>query len=78
MSYLLTPRKTDSGWVMEVPAEMAGTLKVEPGSFVLLYPKEGVLETEILPAPDDELLDDYEIIFKKYRETFEELKRLGD
>jgi predicted aspartyl protease len=33
---------------------------------------------EILPTPSDELEEDFERLFNKYRETFEELKRIGD
>ena len=78
MSGTLIPRKTEIGWVMEIPPEMAAILKVEPGSIVVLYPKEGVLETEILPAPSAELKEDFERLFAKYKETCEELKRIGD
>jgi hypothetical protein len=78
MSGTLTPRKTEIGWVMEIPPEMAEILKVEPGSIVVLYPKEGVLETEILPAPSAELKEDFERLLAKYKETCEELKRVGD
>ena len=78
MAAVLTPRKTETGWIMEIPPEMAEVMNVAPGSFVVLYPKEGMLETEILPAPSEELLEDFERMFEKYRETFDELKRLGD
>jgi hypothetical protein len=78
MAETITPRKTEMGWVMEIPAEMAAILKVEPGSIAILYPKEGKLETEILPPPSAELKEDFERLFNKYRETCEELKRIGD
>ena len=78
MSGTITPVKTEMGWVMEIPTEMAEILKVAPGSFAVLYPKEGGIETEILPPPSDELKEDFERLFNKYRETFEELKRIGD
>ncbi len=78
MSAVLTPQKTETGWIMEVPTEMADIMKVAPGSFVVLYPKEGALETEILPAPSDELLADFERMYEKYKDTCAELERLGD
>lgn len=78
MASTITPRKTEIGWVMEIPPEMAEILKVEPGSMVVLYPKEGTLETEILPSPSAELKEDFERLFDKYKETCEELKRIGD
>ena len=78
MAGTLTPKKTDMGWILEIPQEMALMLKVDPKSIVVLYPKEGVLETEILPAPPSELQDDFDRLFDKYYETFEALKRIGD
>jgi len=78
MSGILSPRKTQTGWVLEIPPEMAATLGVQPGSLAVLYPKEGVLETEILPPPSDELREDFERMYEKYRETLEEMKRVGD
>jgi len=78
MAGVITPQKTDLGWVMEVPPELALAMKIEPGSTVLLYPKEGSLETEILPPPYAELQADFERLFDKYQDTFGELKRLGD
>jgi hypothetical protein len=78
MAGVITPQKTALGWVMEVPPEMALAMKIEPGSTVLLYPKEGSLETEILPPPSAELQADSERLFNKYEATFEELKHLGD
>ncbi len=78
MAEVITPRETDLGWVMEIPPEMAAILKVEPGSVALIYPKQGRLETEILPPPSAELKEDFERLFNKYRDTCEELKRIGD
>lgn len=78
MAETITPVKTEMGWVMEIPAGMAEILKVAPGSFAVLYPKEGGIETEILPPPSDELKEDFERLSNKYREACEELKRIGD
>lgn len=78
MAETITPRKTELGWVIDIPAEMAATLKVEPGSVAILYPKEGMLEVEILPPPSAELQADFERLYTKYKTTFEALKRLGD
>jgi len=75
---IIMPQKTELGWVLEIPAEMAAILKVEPGSIAVIHPKEGALETQILPAPSAELKEDFERLFNKYRETCEELKRIGD
>ena len=78
MGVTTTPRKSDLGWIIEIPAEMAEMLSVEPGSIAVLYPREGALETEILPPPSDELKEDFERLFDKYEDTFAELKRIGD
>lgn len=78
MTAVLTPQKSETGWIMEVPVEMAETMKVAPGSFVLLYPKEGTIDMEILPAPSAELMADFERMYDKYKDTCAELERLGD
>ena len=78
MEVTITPRKSDLGWIIEIPQEMAEVLNVEPGSIAVLYPREGALETEILPPPSDELEEDFERLFDKYEDTFTELKRIGD
>lgn len=78
MTESITPRKTDLGWVIDIPTELAAILKVKPGSLAILYPKEGRLETEILPPPSAELHTDFERLYAKYKETFEELQRRGD
>jgi hypothetical protein len=78
MAGAITPRKTELGWVMDIPPEMASLLKVAPGSLAILFPKEGRLDIEILPPPSTELQEDFERLYAKYQETFEELKRLGD
>lgn len=78
MAGIITPQKTELGWVMDIPAEMAALLQVEPGSLAILYPKAGMLETEILPPPSAELQADFERLYAKYKPTFEALKRLGD
>lgn len=78
MSEIITPKKTDTGWVMEIPPDMAALLHVEPGSFAVLYPTAGELKTEILPAPSAAMRAEFERLFEKYEETFAELKRLGD
>lgn len=78
MTKSFTPQKTDLGWVIEIPAEMAQTMSVAEGSLIVLYPKEGNVEVEILPPPSPEHKESVRRIHEKYRETFEELKRLGD
>ena len=78
MSQTLTPQKTDMGWIIEIPNEIAMALNVAQGSIALLYPKEGSLETEILPPPSPEMQSEFERLYNKYEDTLEELKEIGD
>jgi hypothetical protein len=74
----ITPQKTDLGWVVEIPPEIARALGVAEGSLAVLHPQDGSLEIEILPPPSPEIKESVRRISEKYKETFEELKRLGD
>ena len=78
MSSLLIPKNTDRGWVVELPAEMTTVLGVSEGSLAVLHPKEGSIEVEILPPASKEIKDAARRLHKKYRDAFEEMKRLGD
>jgi len=78
MSSMMTPEKTDRGWVIEIPPEMTEALGVAEGSFALLQARDGKIEVEILPPASPELKQAARRIAEKYQEAFEELKRLGD
>ena len=78
MSGALTPQKTDLGWVIEIPKEMAQAMGVAEGSLVVLYAKTGGLEVEILPPPSPELIESVRETYEEFKEAFEEMKRLGD
>lgn len=78
MSSSLTPQKTDHGWVIEIPAEMAEAMGVAKGSLAVLHTKAGSFEVEILLPPSPELEKSVQRIHDKYREAFEEMKRPGD
>lgn len=78
MSSITIPEKTDLGWVVDVPHEIAHALGVAEGSIALLHATEGRLEVEILPPPSVELVESARRISKKYKDAFEEMKRLGD
>ena len=49
MSSVLIPQKTQQGWVIKMPPEMAQALGVAEGSRVILYGKDGQIEVEVLP-----------------------------
>ena len=74
----LAPQKTDMGWVIEVPAEIAAGLGVAEGSFAVLSTREGRLEVEILPPPSPELVQSVRETCEEFKEAFDEMKRLGD
>jgi len=57
---------------------MAEVLGVPEGSLIVLHAKGGSVETEILPPPSPEFAERVQYILEKNKETFEELKRLGD
>ncbi|HEV7797500.1 MAG TPA: hypothetical protein VGO73_05065 [Pyrinomonadaceae bacterium] len=78
MSKSFAPHKTELGWTIEIPAEMADAIGVAAGSLAVLHTKPQGVEIEILPPPTLELKESVHQIFKEYRETFEELKQLGD
>lgn len=74
----LAPQKTDLGWVIEVPAEIAQVLGVAEGSFAVLSTKEGRLDVEILPPPTPELIQSVRETCEEFKDAFDEMKRLGD
>jgi len=78
MSDLLTPQKSDLGWVIEIPPEMAKAMGVVEGSLAVLHTKAGSFEVEILPPPSPELKQSVRRIHDKFKDGFEEMKRLGD
>ncbi|MEK6286353.1 MAG: hypothetical protein AABO57_11480 [Acidobacteriota bacterium] len=78
MSSTTIPQKTHLGWVVDVPDEIAQALGVAEGSIALLHANEGRLEVEILPPPSAELVNSVRRINEKYKDAFEEMKRLGD
>ena len=78
MPVSITPRKTDLGWVIEIPTEIVKAMGVEEGSIAVLHVKDGNLGTEILPPPSPEFKSAAHRIHDKHKEAFEEMRRLGD
>lgn len=70
--------KSERGWIIELPDDFSQELGVEPESIGLLQVKNGKVEVEILPPPNKELSEASERIFNKYKDSFAEMKRLGD
>lgn len=78
MASINIPTKTEQGWVVDIPAEIAASLNVAEGSIATLQVRNGQIEVEILPPPSPELIESSRRIFEKYKEAFVEMKRLGD
>lgn len=78
MNSTTIPQKTDLGWVVDVPDEIAKVLGVAEGSIALLHVNEGRLEVEVLPPPSKELVESVGRSYEQFKEAFDEMKRLGD
>jgi len=78
MVEMLTPQKTDRGWVLAMTPEMAKEAGVAEGSLMVLYIKDGGASAEILPPATEEMKRAVEETAEKFKDVFAELKRLGD
>jgi len=75
---MLTPEKTDRGWVLPMTPEMADDAGAAEGSSIVLYLKDGVASAEILPPATGETKRAAVQSADKFKSSFAELKRLGD
>lgn len=75
---LLTPKKTDQGWIIEMPVDMTQALGIEQGSFAVLYSKNGNVEVEVLPPIPSDLEVSVIETCEEFNDAFEEMKRRGD
>jgi hypothetical protein len=78
MSGLLSPQKTDVGWVVLMTPEMAHEAGVDEGSFLVLYLRKGNVSAEILPPATEEMKRSVKRSIDKFKDAFAEMKRLGD
>lgn len=78
MSAVLTPQRTEQGWVIEMTPEMISALGVAEGSKILLSTQDGTITAEILPPLAPDLQEFIQGFCEKNKQAFEELKRLGD
>jgi hypothetical protein len=78
MSGSLTPTKAEWGWVIVMTPEMSQQAGVAENSLIVLHLAEGKVSAEILPPATAEMKDSVRQISEKFREAFEEMKRLGD
>ena len=75
---LNAPQKNGTGWIIEIPSDMAQIMGVAEGSIGMLYPKPGGLEIEILPPITPELKEEARETYEELKEYFAEMKRIGD
>ena len=78
MESTTTLEKTYSSCVVELNPETQKQLGIAEGSIVIMHAKNGAIEVEILPPPSAELIASSRRLQEKYKDVFEELKRLGD
>lgn len=78
MNNVNVPQKTDRGWVVHIPPEVAEAINVAEGSLALLRTEGGQLEFEVLPPLSPELSALVRETYEESREALEEMKRLGD
>jgi hypothetical protein len=78
MADLLTPQKTERGWVIPMTPEMAREADVAEGSFLVIYLGQGGVSAEVLPPATDDLKESIRQSIEKFGTAFDEMKRLGD
>lgn len=78
MGNINAPQKTDRGWVVHIPPEVAQAIGVAEGSLALLHTEGGHLGFEILPPLSPELSALVKETYEESRDALEEMKRLGD
>ena len=78
MHEVLTPQKSDHGWVVAMTPEMASEAGVAEGSFLVFYLQGGQVSAEILPPASEEMKRGVEESVEKFSDAFAEMKLLGD
>jgi hypothetical protein len=78
MADLLTPQKTERGWIIAMTPEMAHEAEVPEGSLLVVYLDQEGVSAEILPPATEEVKDSVRRSIEKFGPAFAEMKRLGD
>ena len=78
MPGLFTPTRSECGWVIVMTAEMSQQAGVAENSLIVLHLGDGKVVAEILPPATPEMKQSVGQISEKFREAFEEMKRIGD
>ena len=77
MNNVITPQKTENGWIIEIDDDFAAELGVAKGSIALLNARDGRIETEVL-SPSPGLDGRIKRLADKYQDYFQEMKKIGD
>jgi hypothetical protein len=78
MNRIVTPERTDIGWIIEIPVELTSAMGVAEGSIAVLHPAGNTISVEVLPPATVDLESSVSRIYDKYKDAFAEMKRLGD
>ncbi|MEO8074246.1 MAG: hypothetical protein ABI686_13485 [Acidobacteriota bacterium] len=78
MNNQTTIKKSQIGWIIEIPDEFAEKVGIEKNSIGLLEYKDGKIDVEILPPPSEKIEEISNRLGGKYKEFFAEMKRIGD
>ncbi len=78
MAELLTPKKTERGWIIPMTAEMAREANVAEGSLLAIYLSQSGVSAEVLPPATEEIKKSVQRSIEKFGDAFAEMKRLGD
>jgi hypothetical protein len=78
MEGIETLAPTYSSCVVELDAKARKQLGIAEDAIVIMHASDGRIEVEVLPPPTPELKATADRLHNKYKEVFEELKRLGD
>jgi hypothetical protein len=64
-------------WKVEIPAAVKSENDLSENAYLVLTVHQGKINGELI-NPTDEIKQEVKRIISKYRDTFEEMKRLGD
>ena len=78
MAELLTPIRSERGWVIKMTPEMTREARTGEGSYLVIYLNETGISAEILPPATDEINASVKRSIEKLGDAFAEMKRVGD
>ncbi len=78
MSAVLTPKKTERGWVIDIPDDLGQALGVAEGALALLYADDGVIKVDVLPPPSPDLIASVLEGCDEFDDAYREMKQRGD